>query len=1423
MAYSSWQAVARGIPDPEPVAPPPVPTARGGIQAAGTRASTAPVVRTGSQRQGGYSLGDAFRDVVPQGVRDVAGRALRDTYEQVQSGENLLNELVPGQDVGTLGLNQVRRIPKVGPTLATALDIGLAPATIGAAGIGPGAAASFKTLPLAARIPLNIAAPASRSASFGTRLAAETAIGTGATVGAQEAAERTDNPLLIAGAGLGAGILASGGVTAAPKVGRGLKKGATAYRDLTENIPVGMSVKRASDDAFAEAERVAGVQPTQGGFPGMARDVQVNAGDQGAQGALPIGAGTRPVEDLPLFKPGDGTTLQAQIVPRGILPGPVRATVRSAHEQGVRRGRLLNLRGEEQLGPDFTQKQVTDVLNDAKHQVDSATTSLNADVDLGARGLGKTFKGKDGNTYLRGVTDQWGEPAMLRDVLEFPEMYPLTPEQASAAQRISKAIADAREEARLAGVADLRSTELEMGQNYIPRKVQTERKGGPGGGSRLATTKQGYRELADPFQEISQARFGKPYDSLDAAGRAEVRASVVYENPLDTAKSYIRFNLDNAASTHAARLHLTARDAKGMPEAVVTVSRHNEELAQKVQGIRQRMAGLSQTVRNQEVRGTAQEGEARRAASRYTKTYERADSALGRFFNLEARHTTTTVTGDLPTSAVTRRRNLAALPSIESIEKRIASLSKQVERGKDGQPLRNKANTARMERMGRLYAQADVREAIGDSAVGRDLADALEPARARLGNYLAGDAAPAGSSVRAPAFGSPERAAWEADRAAFGAQQQRGGQVNYRGEQPPASAHEPAAVLRAHEAALERLANTLRTTERMSDPEGVVKAAEREYRILAREVRRSSRSARTTAKRAGSTWERQNKKIAELNALRTELDDLKGKYKGEQINAAKLPEGRGRVENAPLLQAYDFPEDSAKVLSRYYSNGTYGGGRLGQGVKAIRTASKNIVPLRAIGDASALLRQLRLMAPSHPITFVKNTGLSFRDAFWPGGEAHYQQWLASPDVREAGKYVTLQGGSSGSQDFMASWLDRMPVLGPTQRQFASVGNRNRVDVLRMDADMLRRTGQRVDEAVLEQVGRNTDRITGVSRSRASDLETFTEFAPNWMRSRLSVLTRSLTDGSVEGQLARQYLKNYATTGLLMVGGAALAADRNLGEVLNPLTVDSEGRWRLNPNFGTVRARGRDYNVFGDYIDLARLAVLASDGAVGAIRERDLVELANPIIYAARTKGAPWITMSADIGSGENIVGSDARSWEYVLASGAPITAGQVAHTIIEGQSPESVAVGGVTNFLGGSSNPLSARERVELGQYGELKGTKQLDAHRSQAWQDIASGFGIEGYTSYGRWRTDQIKALTRELRTTGLSQAESVRRAEAAVDKMPQSKAYSTLRNGLEDMWAVENPKEAAKELDRESELPEKERFFNPSKSVRDYVEASR
>ena len=262
MAYSSWMAAANNIPDP-------VEPERGEFVApsAYNYRPGQGVVRGGTQQQGGGLLSDLAgigRSVVPQGVRDFGGDVLRTASSAERLGNTLSDMLGEGQKQNSpaqwvsdrlgvpefkgfdsfRGRNSGTRLREGAdatgiPGAGAAFDIGLAPATWASAAIGPAQQAAFKGLPLAARIPLNIAAPASRSASFGVRLAAETAIGTAATVGAQETAERTDNPLLIGAAGLGAGVLASGAVSAAPKIGRGVKRGAKAVDTYLGDAPSG--------------------------------------------------------------------------------------------------------------------------------------------------------------------------------------------------------------------------------------------------------------------------------------------------------------------------------------------------------------------------------------------------------------------------------------------------------------------------------------------------------------------------------------------------------------------------------------------------------------------------------------------------------------------------------------------------------------------------------------------------------------------------------------------------------------------------------------------------------------------------------------------------------------------------------------------------------------------------------------------------------------------------------------------------------------------------------------------------------------------------------------------------------------------------------------------------------------------------------
>ena len=441
----------------------------------------------------------------------------------------------------------------------------------------------------------------------------------------------------------------------------------------------------------------------------------------------------------------------------------------------------------------------------------------------------------------------------------------------------------------------------------------------------------------------------------------------------------------------------------------------------------------------------------------------------------------------------------------------------------------------------------------------------------------------------------------------------------------------------------------------------------------------------------------------EISRVQQQIKNLRPAWKAATEQAKQIPSGRAGVtkENASALIGHDFPEADAKRITRYYSNGIIPDNNIGTVLRAIKGFNQKVIPMQAIGDASATLRQLGTVLPSHPIQFAKNFGTAGYESLFPGGMRHYNQWLSSPEVRDAASHgVSLVGGGgNATTDFMASWIERVPGLKQTQQHFQIIGNRNRVDLYLQDIDMLRRTGQRVDEQVMEQVGRNANRITGVSNVRATDAETLTEFAANYMRSKIETLTKALSDGSIEGQLARQYLKNYVSTGMIAVAGVAAAQGRDLRDVLNPITVDERtGRFRLNPNFGTVRFAGQDWNVFGTYIDLVRMSMVAADGAYGAIKERDATQLVKGIYQAAEAKAAPALSTARDVTAavlGNEVFGQDPRTWTYWLTRYLPINAGSAVRDLRAGVPPATEAAVQGIQFFGGASSPLSPTELLD--------------------------------------------------------------------------------------------------------------------------------
>ncbi len=212
-------------------------------------------------RETGFGLGDvadAFRSVVPQGVRNAVGGALQD----VSSFESAANRLIAAPhlgfepELGTKAVEGLRRVPGVGGALATALDVGAAPLSIGSAAIKPGQIAARGI----GRAIGNIAAVPGQN--FRTRIASQALAGVTGEKGAelaQAGAERAglgETGQTVAGlAGGLAGGAAGFGVVGAARGGRA----AAAETALREAQP----------EAFQYGRGVADIEPQ--GLPGSPR------------------------------------------------------------------------------------------------------------------------------------------------------------------------------------------------------------------------------------------------------------------------------------------------------------------------------------------------------------------------------------------------------------------------------------------------------------------------------------------------------------------------------------------------------------------------------------------------------------------------------------------------------------------------------------------------------------------------------------------------------------------------------------------------------------------------------------------------------------------------------------------------------------------------------------------------------------------------------------------------------------------------------------------------------------------------------------------------------------------------------------------------------------------------------------------------
>jgi hypothetical protein len=436
------------------------------------------------------------------------------------------------------------------------------------------------------------------------------------------------------------------------------------------------------------------------------------------------------------------------------------------------------------------------------------------------------------------------------------------------------------------------------------------------------------------------------------------------------------------------------------------------------------------------------------------------------------------------------------------------------------------------------------------------------------------------------------------------------------------------------------------------------------------------------------------------------LRDIEITWKAAKEQAARVPPGRETVPVgiAPGLAGVDFPSDAAKRITDFYGQGTVSPGQTGAILKKVKWSNRAIVPIRSIGDASAVLNQLGAIAPTNPWTFTKNFFRALRDAV---DMSNYERYLVEEgqDAAAHGVVILGRGGTRTEFEFDFGddhWITRIPILKQSQQHFQAVTTRNRIDIYNSLVDVASRAGKPLDDLAKDEVARSMNRLSGISNSRAGDFETMVQFAPNFLRSSIETVNAAVRSGNIEGQLARQYMRNFVLAGQFLTIAGAMGIvpgtqKRDLTEVLSPIDTNAleRGELRMNGNFGTVRAFGQDISVYGRFDSLARLVTVTTDAAVRAISTQDARELGDAIGYFATTKGSPFVSASTALLMGTTFSGATPTSIEGLLDQVLPFAISDFVEDVQRGLPPETAAAGGIASFFGGKANPQTAFEQLD--------------------------------------------------------------------------------------------------------------------------------
>lgn len=500
-----------------------------------------------------------------------------------------------------------------------------------------------------------------------------------------------------------------------------------------------------------------------------------------------------------------------------------------------------------------------------------------------------------------------------------------------------------------------------------------------------------------------------------------------------------------------------------------------------------------------------------------------------------------------------------------------------------------------------------------------------------------------------------------------------------------------------------------------------LEAALKDVDTVNRAISRAQRRIVELRQRGGKYTEQASRLQAELDEAQLRLDGVAPRYKKALEDARQTPREQGGIA-LNQLSGWTFPDHVANAANKYLEQDSPIFGRGANVQRTVVALNAILRGLRASLDASFMGIQGILGAATDPVGY---------------GHALKVAWQASADPQALGKYLrdfdakAAQTGRLTSAD----WARRGKLhIGGAQTEFAigpgipgkvralteasapKTGNlklagkgqgglnpfrgSNRMfgyfgDTFRLElADHLQevwaKKGLAMTDENIAHLGNQANLATGWSPNTfAGDVGQLAQFAPRFFQSQLEMITKAVSDGGIEGQVARRML-------LKMVGAATVltvAANEAGGRPISYKDMfDPE-----NPNFLRFRVKGQDVSLLGPWASLAKGLIRS----VSPVSPKALVtgDVGNVLRkpdpkYLLRSKSSPVLGMAWDIISGETFIGEDARNPEYFLRSLLPFSVAEVGR-----DSLTNTAIG-MTGIKASPISPTENLDRVSKAKFG---------------------------------------------------------------------------------------------------------------------------